>query len=42
MQYKCKECGCIFYFNLSYTFQKPICPQCGSINVNVKYNNYDY
>lgn len=33
MRYKCNECGCSFYYFLSYTFETIKCPQCGSKDV---------
>jgi len=40
MRYYCNECGCEFYYYMSYTFEKVKCPQCQSINIAVDYWGY--
>lgn len=33
MRYHCNECGCEFYYNTNYTFEKVECPQCKSSDI---------
>ena len=28
MRYHCNKCACEFYYNMSFTYEHIICPQC--------------